>query len=110
MGQKQIAQKASGTLTSIDLLRLRAMLMVIVAAGWDGVSKPSTSLQVLPPSGDINGAWPRLQGARARASEHKTIRERLRSMQDKLGPPQMRPKALRLGEAIDARTRAKGGC
>ncbi len=60
--QKQVAQKATGPLTSIDLLRLRAMLMVIVAAGWDGVSKPSASLQVLPPSGDINGAWPRLLG------------------------------------------------
>jgi hypothetical protein len=60
--QKQVAQKATGPLTSIDLLRLRAMLMVIVAAGWDGVSKPSTGLQVLPPSGDINGAWPRLLG------------------------------------------------
>jgi hypothetical protein len=38
------------------------MLMVILAAGWDGANKPSNSLQVLPPSHDVNGAWPRLLG------------------------------------------------
>jgi hypothetical protein len=60
--QQQITQKANGQLTSIDLLRLRAMLMVILAAGLDGVNKPSNSLQVLPPSKDMDGAWPRLLG------------------------------------------------
>jgi hypothetical protein len=60
--QQQITQKANGQLISIDLLRLRAMLMVILAAGWDGVNKPSNSLQVLPPSKDMDGAWPRLLG------------------------------------------------
>jgi hypothetical protein len=60
--QRQVTQKSNGQLSSIDLLRLRAMLMVILAAGWDGASKPSNSLQVLPPSHDVNGAWPRLIG------------------------------------------------
>jgi hypothetical protein len=60
--QLRVAQKSNGQLTSIDLLRLRAMLMIILAAGWDGASKPSSSLQVLPPSHDVNGAWPRLLG------------------------------------------------
>jgi hypothetical protein len=36
----QVAQKSDGQLTAIDLLRLRAMLMVILAAGWDG-SRPT---------------------------------------------------------------------
>ena len=36
--QQQVAQKFRGQLTSIDLFRLRAMLMVILAAGWDGVN------------------------------------------------------------------------
>lgn len=58
--QQQIAVKPH--LTAIDLLRLRAMLMVILAAGWDGVSKPASTLQVLPSSGDANAAWPRLLG------------------------------------------------
>ena len=60
--QLRVAQKSSGQLTSIDLSRLRAMLMIILAAGWDGASKPSSSLQVLPTSHDVNGAWPRLLG------------------------------------------------
>jgi hypothetical protein len=58
--QQQIGTKAQ--LTAIDLLRLRAMLMVILAAGWDGLSKPTSTLQVLPSSGDANAAWPRLLG------------------------------------------------
>jgi hypothetical protein len=60
--QLHVAQKANGQLTSVDLLRLRAMLMVTLAGGWDGVVKPSNPLQVLPPSGDMEGAWPRLLG------------------------------------------------
>jgi hypothetical protein len=61
--QQQVAEKAQqGRLTAIDLLRLRAMLMIILAAGWDGVSKAASTLQVLPPSGDANAAWPRLLG------------------------------------------------
>lgn len=55
-----IAAKAH--LTAIDLLRLRAMLMVILAAGWDGRSKPASTLQVLPTSRDTDAAWPRLMG------------------------------------------------
>jgi hypothetical protein len=58
--QKQIAAKTQ--LTAIDLLRLRAMLMVILAAGWDGHSKPTSTLQVLPTSRDRDAAWPRLMG------------------------------------------------
>lgn len=58
--QKQIADKPQ--LTAIDLLRLRAMLMVILAAGWDGQSKQTSTLQVLPTAGDANAAWPRLLG------------------------------------------------
>ncbi len=57
---QQVAAKVK--LTVIDLLRLRAMLMVIVAAGWDGHSKPRSMFQVLPTSGDIEAAWPRLLG------------------------------------------------
>jgi hypothetical protein len=58
--QRQIATKSQ--LTAIDLLRLRAMLMVMLAAGWDGHSKPTSTLQVLPTSGDSDAAWPRLLG------------------------------------------------
>jgi hypothetical protein len=58
--QRQIGAKLH--LTAIDLLRLRAMLMVILAAGWDGHSKQTTTLQVLPTSRDAEGAWPRLLG------------------------------------------------
>jgi hypothetical protein len=47
---------------ALDLLRLRAMLMVILAAGWDGRAKPTTTLQVLPSFGDKTAAWPRLLG------------------------------------------------
>lgn len=38
------------------------MLMVILAAGWDGTSRQTSSLQVLRSSGDADGAWPRLLG------------------------------------------------
>ena len=36
------------------------MLMVTLAAGWDGRSKPTSALQVLPTSRDTDAAWPRL--------------------------------------------------
>jgi hypothetical protein len=58
--QQKISAKAQ--LSAIDLLRLRAMLMVILAAGWDGTSRQTSSLQVLRSSGDADGAWPRLLG------------------------------------------------
>jgi len=51
-------------LSSIDLLRLRAMLTIIAAAAMPetkDVSKKVTSLQVLPASGN-EPTWPRLQG------------------------------------------------
>ncbi|PZO49924.1 MAG: hypothetical protein DCF16_13805 [Alphaproteobacteria bacterium] len=64
----RIAKAATGgRVTSIDVLRLRAMIMVVCAAGSsrdeignDGKGRKETSLQVLPLSGDEN--WPRLLG------------------------------------------------
>ena len=53
---------ASKGLRCVDLLRLRAMLMILATAAWDGVSPPKNSLQVLPPAGDTEAAWPRLFG------------------------------------------------
>jgi hypothetical protein len=53
-------------LDEVDLLRLRAMLTIIVVAGWSGqddlLAKP-TSIQVLPRSDRMQGeTWPRLLG------------------------------------------------
>jgi hypothetical protein len=64
----RIAKAASGgRVTSIDVLRLRAMIMIVCAAGSsreeignEGKGRKETSLQVLPLSGDEN--WPRLLG------------------------------------------------
>jgi Resolvase, N terminal domain len=53
---------ASKGLRCVDLLRLRAMLMILATAAWDGASPPKNSLQVLPPAGDTEAAWPRLFG------------------------------------------------
>ncbi len=58
-----VAEKAEGSgLHCVDLLRLRAILMVLAAAGWDGKAPPKNALQVLPEFGDMEGAWPRLIG------------------------------------------------
>jgi hypothetical protein len=58
----QVNERAEGEgLRAIDILRLRAMIMVLAAAGSDGKSKTGT-FQVLPPSGDTQGSWPRLIG------------------------------------------------
>lgn len=58
-----VAEKASDQgLRSIDLLRLRAVLMIIASAGWSGVRSPRNSLQVLPAANDGEGTWPRLLG------------------------------------------------
>ncbi|MDX8433254.1 hypothetical protein RFN25_07380 [Mesorhizobium abyssinicae] len=60
---KTVAEKASQNgLRSIDLLRLRAVLMIIASAGWSGVRPPRNSLQVLPAANDGEGTWPRLLG------------------------------------------------
>lgn len=52
-------------ITGVDLLRLRALLMVVLAAGTaktsvaaPGLDKPMSRIQVLPIAGD--GGWPRL--------------------------------------------------
>jgi hypothetical protein len=61
--EETIAEKAKGNgLRPIDLLRMRAMLMILAAAAWDGTTAPENMLQVLPPSGDRDAAWPRLLG------------------------------------------------
>lgn len=58
----QVNDRAKGDgLRSIDILRLRAIIMVLAAAGWDGKSQPG-AFQALPPSGDTQGSWPRLIG------------------------------------------------
>lgn len=61
--EEAIAEKAKGEgLRPIDLLRMRAVLMILAAAAWDGKTAPKNMLQVLPPSGDHHTAWPRLLG------------------------------------------------
>lgn len=53
-----------GLLTSIDLLRLRAILTIVSASGSPGIATDSaarTSLQVLPIAGD-DDSWPRTLG------------------------------------------------
>lgn len=60
---EDIPEKAkSKGLDSVDLLRLRAMVMIIAFAGWNGQQPANDLLQVLPPSGDLDGSWPRLIG------------------------------------------------
>jgi hypothetical protein len=65
---ERISKRKSGSaLTTFDILRLRALLMVVAAAGWAGREADAggpegrTSLQVLPVQ---NGgeSWPRLMG------------------------------------------------
>jgi len=61
-----IKQKAE-TLTTRDLLRLRALLMIICAASWKGTDNPKedqtgrTTLQVLASEGDTD-SWPTVMG------------------------------------------------
>ncbi|MEE4279109.1 MAG: hypothetical protein V2I82_11635 [Halieaceae bacterium] len=60
-------KQESGSLSSRDFLRLRALLMIICAASWRGTDKAGekpkdrTSLQVLPVEGDAN-SWPYVLG------------------------------------------------
>ena len=58
------ARAAAGQLGAIDVLRLRALIVVVAAAGWSGTSASSnisrTSSQAFPSSGDVS--WPRLLG------------------------------------------------
>lgn len=61
--QADIPEKATSRgLDSADLLRLRAMVMIIASAGWNGQQPGIDLLQVLPPAGDLDGSWPRLIG------------------------------------------------
>jgi len=55
-------QAKSEGLRPIDLLRLRAMLMILAAAAWNGKAAAENMLQVLPPTGDCKAEWPRLIG------------------------------------------------
>jgi hypothetical protein len=62
--QARIKQRqGSGELSNHDMLRLRALLMVICSASWSGPAKGKklTPLQVLPAEGDIN-SWPDVIG------------------------------------------------
>lgn len=56
------AKVTAGGLKPIDILRLRAVLSIIVAAGWDGQTSTRSIIQVLPPAGDAEASWPRLIG------------------------------------------------
>lgn len=65
---ERVSQRRSdGTLTTFDALRLRALLMIVAAAGWAGRESDAgdttgrTSLQVLPVESRA-GSWPRLMG------------------------------------------------
>ena len=65
---KRISQrKKDGALTTFDVLRLRALLMIVAAAGWNGsdaagAAHPArTSLQVLAVEGG-GDSWPWLMG------------------------------------------------
>ena len=55
---------AAGQLGAIDVLRLRALIVVVAAAGWSGTGPASninrTSSQAFPSSGNVS--WPRLLG------------------------------------------------
>jgi hypothetical protein len=55
---------AAGQLGAIDVLRLRALIVVVAAAGWSGTSAASnvsrTSSQAFPSFGDVS--WPRQLG------------------------------------------------
>ncbi|MGA3310545.1 MAG: hypothetical protein ABSD08_18330 [Xanthobacteraceae bacterium] len=58
-----VREKAEAAgLRCVDLLRLRAILMILASAGWDGKTPTKNLLQVLPEAGDVEGAWPRLLG------------------------------------------------
>lgn len=66
-GDRISQRKKDGALTTFDVLRLRALLMIVAAAGWNGsdarggASSARTSLQVLAVQGSAD-SWPRLMG------------------------------------------------
>ncbi|MDW4499148.1 hypothetical protein R5H30_14220 [Sulfitobacter sp. D35] len=66
-GQRIKDRQESGQLDNHDILRLRALLMIIAAASWKGSEgkkgkqPPRSSIQVLPAEGDTN-SWPFVMG------------------------------------------------
>lgn len=66
-GQRVKERQASGKLDNHDILRLRALLMIITAASWGGSDSkkgeqpPRSSMQVLPAEGDTD-SWPLVMG------------------------------------------------
>ena len=66
-GQRIKDRQESGQLDNHDILRLRALLMIIAAASWKGSEAkkgkqpPRSSFQVLPAEGDKN-SWPFVMG------------------------------------------------
>jgi hypothetical protein len=53
-------KSAAGGLSATDILRLRAVLTVIAAAGWNGNGTARSNWQILPPAADKEASWPRL--------------------------------------------------
>ena len=66
-GQRIKDRQESGQLDNHDILRLRALLMIIAAASWKGAEAkngkktPRSSIQVLPAEGDKD-SWPFVMG------------------------------------------------
>ncbi|UVC08967.1 hypothetical protein IHQ71_28285 [Rhizobium sp. TH2] len=66
-GKRVKTRQLQGSLDNRDILRLRALLMVVCTAGWSGTDKHSigdqrrSSVQVLPSEGDAN-SWPFVMG------------------------------------------------
>ncbi|WP_354540790.1 hypothetical protein, partial [Roseovarius sp. MBR-6] len=66
-GQRIKDRQESGKLDNHDILRLRALLMIIAAASWKGSEAkkrkqpPRSSIQVLPAEGDKD-SWPFVMG------------------------------------------------
>jgi hypothetical protein len=66
-GKRIKDRKESGALDNYDILRLRALLMIICAASWSESKKSNphnlarSSLQVLPSEGDVD-SWPFVMG------------------------------------------------
>lgn len=66
-GQRVKDRQEAGQLDNHDILRLRALLMIIAAASWEGSENkkgkqpPRSSIQVLPAEGDKD-SWPFVMG------------------------------------------------
>ncbi|WP_139226371.1 hypothetical protein [Pseudovibrio ascidiaceicola] len=67
LGQRIMDRQETGQLDNHDILRLRALLMIIAAASWKGSEAnkgnqpPRSSIQVLPAEGDKD-SWPFVMG------------------------------------------------